>query len=157
MFCSPCSEVHVLKSVQEKPLQREAPAVQLREQPLLTTTREEPRQQWRLSTAKNKQIQLFFERFRMLNVCVSRSVMPDSLEPRGLQRTRLLCPWDFPGKDTGVGCHFLLQGIIPTHGSNLGLWHWRQILYQLSYKGSPLIHLNKYWKVISIHLLDKKC
>ena len=40
--------------------------------------------------------------------------MPDSLWPHGLQPTRLLCPWDFPGKDTGMGCHFLLQGIFPT-------------------------------------------
>ena len=63
--------------------------------------------------------------------------MPDSLWPHGLQPTRLLCPWDFPGKDTGVGCHFLLQGIFPTQGSNLGLLHCRQILYWLSYKGSP--------------------
>ena len=38
-------------------------------------------------------------------VSVSRSVVPDSLRPHGLQPTRLLCPWDFPGKDTGVGCH----------------------------------------------------
>ena len=44
-------------------------------------------------------------------VSVSRSVVPDSLRPHGLQSTRLFCPWDFPGKDTGVGCHFLLQGI----------------------------------------------
>ena len=35
--------------------------------------------------------------------------MSDSVRPRGLQPTRLLCPWDSPGKDTGVGCHFLLQ------------------------------------------------
>ena len=35
--------------------------------------------------------------------------MPDSLQPHGLQPTRLLCPWDFPGKDTGGGCHFLLH------------------------------------------------
>ena len=34
---------------------------------------------------------------------------------------RLLCPWDSPGKHTGVGCHFLLQGIFPTQGSNPGL------------------------------------
>ena len=34
---------------------------------------------------------------------------------------RLLCPWDSPGKDTGVGCHTLLQGIFPTQGSNLSL------------------------------------
>ena len=37
--------------------------------------------------------------------------------------SRLLCPWDFPGKNTGVSCHFLLQGIIPTQGSNLSLLH----------------------------------
>ena len=43
----------------------------------------------------------------------------------------------FPGKDTGGGCHFLLHGIFPTQGSNLRLLHCRQILYQLSYKGSP--------------------
>ena len=36
----------------------------------------------------------------------SRSVMSDSSRPHGLQPTRLLCPWDFPGKSTGVGCHF---------------------------------------------------
>ena len=37
---------------------------------------------------------------------------------------RLLCPWDFPGKNTGAGCHFLLQGIFPTQGSNLCLLHF---------------------------------
>ena len=47
----------------------------------------------------------------------------------GLQRT---CPWDSPGKNTGVGCHALLQGIFPTQGSNPGLPHSRRILYQLS-------------------------
>ena len=41
----------------------------------------------------------------------SRSVMPDSLWPGGLQPTRLLRPWDFPGKSTGVGCHCLLQRV----------------------------------------------
>ena len=39
----------------------------------------------------------------------SRSVVCDSQRPHGLQPTRLLCPWDFPGKSTGVGCHCLLQ------------------------------------------------
>ena len=48
----------------------------------------------------------------------SRSVMSDSLRPHRLQPTRLLHPWDFPGKSTGVGCHFLLQRIFPTQGSN---------------------------------------
>ena len=44
-------------------------------------------------------------------------------------------PWNSLGKDTGVGCHALLQGIFPTQGSNLGLPHCRQILYHLSYLG----------------------
>ena len=44
----------------------------------------------------------------------------------------------FPGKSTGVGCHFLLQGIFPTQGSNPGLPHCRQTLYHLSYQGSPI-------------------
>ena len=42
---------------------------------------------------------------------------------------RLLCPWDFPGKNTGVGCHFLLQGIFLTQGSNPQLLLGRRILY----------------------------
>ena len=41
----------------------------------------------------------------------------------GLCLTRLLQQWNFPGKSTGVGCHFLLQGIFPTQGLNLGLLH----------------------------------
>ena len=52
--------------------------------------------------------------------------------PPGLSPTRLLCPWDFPGKSTESGCHFLLQGIFPTQGSNpclLRLLHWQVILY----------------------------
>ena len=44
-----------------------------------------------------------------------------------------------PGKNTGVGCHALLQGIFPTRGSNPGLSHCRQILYHLSHQGSPRI------------------
>ena len=48
-------------------------------------------------------------------------------------------PWNSPGQNTGVGNCSLLQGIIPTQGSNLGLSHWRRILYQLSYQGSPRI------------------
>ena len=50
---------------------------------------------------------------------------------------RLLCPWDSPGKNTGVGCHLLLEGIFPTQGLHLGILRCRQILYQLSYEGSP--------------------
>ena len=69
----------------------------------------------------------------------SRSVMSSSLGPDGLQPTRLLGPWDFPGMNTRMGCHFLLQGIFPTQGSNPGLPHCRQTLYRPSYQGSQLI------------------
>ena len=49
------------------------------------------------------------------NVCVSCSVMSDSLLRHGLEPTaRLLCPWNSPGNSTGLGCHFLLQGIFLT-------------------------------------------
>ena len=67
----------------------------------------------------------------------SRSVVSNSLQPHGLQPTRLLRPWDFPGKSTGVGCHFLLQGKVPTQESNPGLPHCRQTRYRLSRQGSP--------------------
>ena len=67
-------------------------------------------------------------------VSVSRPVVPDSLQPHGVQPTRLFCPWDFPGEDPRVGCHFLLQGIFLTQGSNLDLLHCRQILHHLSYE-----------------------
>ena len=48
-----------------------------------------------------------------------------------------LCPCDSPGKNTGVDCHALLQGIFQTQGSNPGLLLCRWILYELSYQGSP--------------------
>ena len=67
------------------------------------------------------------------------SVMSDSLRPHGLYPTRLLRPWNFPGKSTGVGCHFLLQGIFPTQGSNLGLLHLRQTLYHLSHQEAVIM------------------
>ena len=57
----------------------------------------------------------------------SRSVVSDSLRSHGLYS-----PWNSPGQNTGVGSCSLLQGIFPTQGSNPGLPHCRQILYQLS-------------------------
>ena len=48
-----------------------------------------------------------------------------------MEPARLLCPRGSPGKHTGVGCHFLPQGIFPTQGSNPGLLHCRQMLYPL--------------------------
>ena len=57
----------------------------------------------------------------MVCVCKVASVVSNSLQRYRLQPTRLLCPWDSTGKNSGVGCHFLLQGIFPTQGLNLCL------------------------------------
>ena len=59
-----------------------------------------------------------------------------TLQPWGLQPTRLLCPCDSPGKNTGVGCHSLLQGIVSTQELNSGLLHCGQILYCLSHQAN---------------------
>ena len=64
------------------------------------------------------------------------SVLSDSLRPHGLQPAKLLCPWDFPGKNTGVGCHFFFQGIFLSQGSNLRLLHWQAASLPLSRLGS---------------------
>ena len=64
----------------------------------------------------------------------SSSVVSDSLRPHGLYS-----PWNFPGQNTGMGSHSLLQGIFPTQGSNPGLPHCRKILYRVSHQGSPKI------------------
>ena len=64
----------------------------------------------------------------------SRSVVSNSLRPH-----RLHSPWNFPGQSTRVGSLSLLQGIFPNQGSNPGLLHYRQILYQLNHKVSPRI------------------
>ena len=64
----------------------------------------------------------------------SWSVMSNSLQPH-----RLYSSWNSPGQNTGVGSLSLLQGIFPTQGLNPGFLHCRQILYQLSHKGSPRI------------------
>ena len=68
---------------------------------------------------------------------LSHSFVSDSLQPHGLWPTRLLCPWNFPGKKTGVGGHFLLQGSFLTQGWNLHLLHWQVDSTPLSHLGSP--------------------
>ena len=70
----------------------------------------------------------------MLQYSESRPIVSDSLRPHGLYN-----PWNSPGQNTGVGSLSLLQGIFPTQGLSPGLLHCRQILYQLSHKGSPRI------------------
>ena len=78
---------------------------------------------------------------------VSFSVVSHSLRSMDCSPVRLLCPWDSPGKNTGVGSHSLLQGIFPTQGSNLGLPCCRQILYHLSHQENHLNYVYIYvWK-----------
>ena len=83
---------------------------------------------------------------------VSSSICPVDLYGtywggKSLSHVRLfVSPWtvdhqaplsmEFSRKNTGMGCHFLLQGIYPTRGSNPGLLHFGQILYQLIHQGS---------------------
>ena len=64
--------------------------------------------------------------------------MSDSLRLDGLLPTRLPCPWNSPGKNSGVGSHSLNQEIFLTQGSNPDLLHCRWILYSLSHQRSPL-------------------
>ena len=66
--------------------------------------------------------------------------MSDSVWPQGLGPVGLLCPWH-PGKNTGVGCHALLQGLFPTQGSNLCLFcllHWQIDSYHWCHLGSSI-------------------
>ena len=67
----------------------------------------------------------YWESFYLLHTCSVASVVSDSLWPHGLSPARLLCPWDSPSKNTGVDCHFLLQGIFLTQGSNPLLLRWQ--------------------------------
>ena len=74
-----------------------------------------------------------FYLYKKKSESVSRSVVSNSLLPHGLYPTKLLCPWNSPGKKIGGGSHSLLQGIFPTWGLNLGLLDCRRILYHLEY------------------------
>ena len=91
------------------------------------------------SKIKNKFRSMMLEEF-FCSLCVCNSVVSGSLQPHGLQPTRLLCLQHFPGKNAGVGCHFLLQGIFPTQGSNsylLCLLHWQAGSLPLVPPGKP--------------------
>ena len=63
------------------------------------------------------------------------------LQPHGLQPARLLCSCDFSGKNTGVGCQFLLQGIFLNQGLELHLLHWQLDPLPLSQLGSPITNI----------------
>ena len=75
---------------------------------------------------------------KKIGVCVSHSVMSDSLQSHGPEPARFLCPRNSSGKNTGVDRHSLLQGIVPTQVSNPSLLHYKQILYCITHQGSPI-------------------
>ena len=69
------------------------------------------------------------------------------VQPYGLQPATLLCSWDSPGKNTGVGCHALLQGIFQAQGLKLYLsflLHWQTGSLLLVTPGKPTLHLCLY-------------
>ena len=70
-------------------------------------------------------------------VCLVAQSCPTLCNPVGCNLPDSSVQGDSPGKNTGVGCHALLQGIFPTQGSNTGLPYWRQILYHLSHQEIP--------------------
>ena len=89
---------------------------------------------------------------------LSCPVMSNSLQPHGLQAAKILFPLDFSGKNTGAGCHFFLQGIFPTQGSNphlLCLLHCRQIIYHRAIRESPYFKLEFVKSVSSVQSLSR--
>ena len=72
----------------------------------------------------------------LLCAVLSHSVMPDFCNPMDCSPAGSSVHEDSSGKNTGVGCHALLQGIFPTQGPNPGLPHCRKFLYLLNYQGS---------------------
>ena len=60
-------------------------------------------------------------------------------------------PWDFPGKNTGVGCHFFLQGIFPAQGLNPCLLHQQEVSFPLSHQGGPFSYLTPLCKLDNFH------
>ena len=84
---------------------------------------------------------------KFLKWSVSHSVASNFLQPHGLQPTQLPYPWSSPGKNPGMGCHFLVQGIFSTQRLNLGLPRCRQFLDHLSHQGiSCWGHAHKWWQ-----------
>ena len=78
--------------------------------------------------------------------CSVISVMSDPLRPYGLRPARLLCPWDSLDKNTGMGCHALLQKIFPTHRLNpclLHLLHWQAGSLLLVPSGKPSVQMRR--------------
>ena len=101
---------------------------------------------------EKKMIVLQYKILLLLLMLFNHWVMSNSLWPHGLQPTRLLCTWEFPGKNTGMGCHFLLQRIFPTQGLNPCLLLGRGF-FTTEPRGKPM--LNSSFAHWDLYLLSK--
>ena len=105
------------------------------------------RESWQATVhgfAKNQTrlIVLYFDfcgAWRYAVLCLVGQSSPTLCDPINCSWSGSSVHGDSPGKNTGVGCHALLQGIFPTQGTNPGLPHYRWIFYHLSHQGSPWI------------------
>ena len=92
-------------------------------------------------------------------VCMlSRFSSPTRCNPVNCYPSRLLCPWDSPGQNTGAGCHFLLQWIFPTQAPCQCLLNWQEGSSALVLPGKPIMYiipLQKGSGVISLEAFDK--
>ena len=114
---------------------------QIRDRTLVSCIGRQILQHWATRQAQNLYLLCSFRTFSFSNiVALSRSATSNSLRSHGLYNPPdSSVHGDSPGKNTGVGCHALLQGIFPNQGSNPGLPHCRWILYRLSHQGSPTV------------------
>ena len=104
--------------------------------------------QKQMKVAKLESFLRIYTNFFSFSCCLSSKLYPTLCDPMG-------CPWDLPGKNTGVGCHFLLQGIFPIQGSNRQLrpclLHCRRVLYRWA-TGEALISVDiPYYVMIIQH------
>ena len=94
-----------------------------------------------------------------MSVVLSHSVISNSLDPMDCNPPGTSVHGDSPGKNTGVGCHALLQALFPTQRSNPGLTHCKRILYRLRHQGSSISpvmgsnHENTFYTIVMVKQL----
>ena len=121
-------------------------------------------QPWRISGQKNSEQKwgqdegLGAKLLIRIGLCCAQS--RPTLQAHKLQSPGFLCSWDSPGKNTGVGCHFLLQGIFPTQESNpclLHSLHWQGDSLALTPPGQPWSQSRSAGAWVSGELQDQLC
>ena len=139
-FLPPRHQVPVL-SAGHMPCGSCLPGILMRGSPLAPGTKDCPVHFCVTASAPEESRRGLGREISILCVCApSPSVVSDSLRPCGPSPTWVLCPWDSPGKNTGVGCHALLRGIFPTQQLNphlLSLLHGQAGSLPLVPPGKP--------------------